>query len=73
MVVFHILTGIWVTQVCAFVKTQQMYTCSFYGILHQTGSVYTDIGLLLMICMLKYLEGNILISAICLEMHEKIR
>lgn len=73
MVVFHILIGIWVTQVCAFVKTQQVYTCSFYGILHQKESIYTDIGLLLMICMLKYLEGNIVISVIFLEMHEKIR
>lgn len=50
MGVFPILIGIWATQVCAFFKTQQMYTYSFYEILHQKLKMYPNIDLLLMVC-----------------------
>ena len=50
------LRGDLVTQVCAFVQTEQIYTYSFYEVLRQ-----------------KYWEGSLVISPLCLEMHEKIR
>lgn len=71
VVTFPILIGIWVKR-C--VHPSKLSKCThFMKFYTKKWNIYTNIDLLLMTYMPKYLEGSILISAVYLEMHQRIR
>ena len=68
--VFHILIGIWVTQACHYQNSANAHF-HFMKLYIQRGKLCKYWALTN--DMLKYLESSLLISAIYLEMYEKIR
>ena len=63
MVVFHLNRGLGYTGMCICENSANDVLILW--------NIHVDFDLSLMICMLKYLEGSILICVIWLEVHEK--